>query len=132
MKMVFFLYENDLWEITLRELLPSKIELGKFVFKWNNHEHHMFMKKNKLVHKTIFLNVVKFFSHLQHMQKLKKKFGTTYVQLLKNMLNDKLQFHQKFSTILRWKKALWCKLTLANIDHPIFYEDSTFTLLRNL
>jgi hypothetical protein len=48
--------------------LPSKIELGKFVLKWNGHEHHMFMKKDKLVHKTIFLNVVIFFLHLQHMQ----------------------------------------------------------------
>jgi hypothetical protein len=71
-----------LWEITSRELLPSKIELGKFVIKWNNHEHHMFMKKDKLAHKTIFLNVVNFFLHLQYMQKLRKKFERTYVQLL--------------------------------------------------
>jgi hypothetical protein len=33
MKIKFFLHENDLWEITSRELLPSKIELGKFVIK---------------------------------------------------------------------------------------------------
>ncbi len=82
MKIKFFLHENDLWEITSRELLPSKIELGKFVIKWNNHEHHMFMKKDKLAHKTIFLNVVNFFLHLQYMQKLRKKFERTYVQLL--------------------------------------------------
>jgi hypothetical protein len=33
MRMKFFLHENDLWEITSRELLPSKIELGKIVLK---------------------------------------------------------------------------------------------------
>ncbi len=69
MKMIFFLDENDLWEISSRELLPSKIELGKIVFKWNSHEHVMFMKKDKLAHKTIFLNIVNFFLDLQHMQK---------------------------------------------------------------
>jgi hypothetical protein len=31
--MKIFLHENDLWEITSRELLPSKIELGKIVLK---------------------------------------------------------------------------------------------------
>jgi hypothetical protein len=33
MKMIFTLDENDLWEIISKELLPSKIELGKIVFK---------------------------------------------------------------------------------------------------
>jgi hypothetical protein len=42
----------------LGEVLPLDIEFGKFVLKGSTHKHHIFMKKYKLVHEIIFLNIV--------------------------------------------------------------------------
>lgn len=58
MKMEIFVSGNNLWEITLRKLLPPKIKSQKIDPKGNLHEPCMFMKKDKLAHETIFLNVV--------------------------------------------------------------------------
>ncbi len=56
--MEFLLHEKDLWEIISRMLLSSKIEFEKIILEGGVHKHHMFMQKNKLVHGTMFLNVV--------------------------------------------------------------------------
>jgi hypothetical protein len=47
----------------LKELLLLKIEIGKIVLKKNTLEHHWFMKKDKLAHETILLDVVNFMLH---------------------------------------------------------------------
>jgi hypothetical protein len=53
MKMEFCLHEKDLWEITLANLLPPKVEFGKIVLDGNILEHHLFTKKDKLIRETI-------------------------------------------------------------------------------
>ncbi len=61
MKMEFLLHEKDLWDITLRELLPPKVEFGEIIAIGNIFERHLFLKKDKLAHGTILLNVVELF-----------------------------------------------------------------------
>lgn len=63
MKMEFFMHEKNLWKIILRKLLPPEIKSRKFDPKGNLHEPCMFMKKDKLAHEAIFLNVVDFKLH---------------------------------------------------------------------
>ncbi len=55
--MEFLLHGKDLWEIALGKLLHPKVEFGEIVPKGGALEHHSFMKKDKLVNGTIFLNV---------------------------------------------------------------------------
>jgi hypothetical protein len=55
--MDFSLHEKDLWVTTLGELLPPEVEFRNIVPKRGIIEHHLFMKKDKLVHGTISLNV---------------------------------------------------------------------------
>jgi hypothetical protein len=47
----------------LREVLPLDIEFGKKIPKGSTHKHHIFMKKYKLVHAIIFLNIVLLLLH---------------------------------------------------------------------
>ncbi len=58
MKMEFLLHEKDLWEIISRKLLPSKIEFEKITLKEVFINIACSCKKNKLVHGTMFSNVV--------------------------------------------------------------------------
>ncbi len=44
-------------------LLPSKIEFEKIILEGGVHKRCMFMQKNKLVHGTMFLNVIDFLLH---------------------------------------------------------------------
>ncbi len=56
------------FEIVLGKLLSLDIKFQGIVLEVNSYEHCMFMKKNKLVHETIFLNVVDFMlHHVTHM-----------------------------------------------------------------
>jgi hypothetical protein len=43
--MKFLLYEKDLWEITLGELLPLKVEFGEIVFEGSTLEHRLFTRR---------------------------------------------------------------------------------------
>jgi hypothetical protein len=56
--MEFFLHEKDLWDITSRKLLPLEVEFRDIFFEGNILKHCLFMKKNKLAHGTILLNVI--------------------------------------------------------------------------
>ncbi len=70
--MEFLLHEKDLWEITLRDLLHPKVEFGKIVPKGGTFEHRLFMKKDKLVHGIVFLNVVDSLLHYVACTKIAK------------------------------------------------------------
>jgi hypothetical protein len=53
--MEFPLHEKkNLWEIILAKLLSPKVEFGKIFFQGNTLEHHLFTKKDKLIHETFF------------------------------------------------------------------------------
>ncbi len=54
----------EIYAIISRKLLPLEIEFEKNVLEGSTHEHDTFMKKDKLVFGSIFLNVVD--SLLQH------------------------------------------------------------------
>jgi hypothetical protein len=76
MKMKFLLCEKYLWEITLGELLPLEVEFGKIIFEGSNFEYCLIIKKDKLVHQTILLNVVGFLlHHVAHAKTIKKCMG---------------------------------------------------------
>jgi hypothetical protein len=63
MKMEFLSHEKDLWEITSRKLLPLEVEFGDIVLEGGTFKHHLFMKKDKLAHGRILLNVIDFLLH---------------------------------------------------------------------
>ncbi len=42
----------------LKKILPLEVEFGDIVFEGGTFEHCLFMKKNKLAHRTILLNVI--------------------------------------------------------------------------
>jgi hypothetical protein len=89
--MEFLFHEKYLWKIISRKLSPLKIEFEEIFLKGGIHEHHMFMKKNKLACGTI-LNVI---DHL-----LQKKLRTTFVQHLKDdMLAIDCNFNKSFIII---------------------------------
>jgi hypothetical protein len=50
-------------KMILGEILPLDIESGKFVLEGSIHKYHIFMTKYKLVHETIFLNIVLLLLH---------------------------------------------------------------------
>ncbi len=70
--MEFLLHKKDLWEITLGKLLHPKVEFGEIIPKGGILEHCLFMKKDKLVHGTIFLNVVDSLLHYVTCTKIAK------------------------------------------------------------
>jgi hypothetical protein len=47
----------------LIKLLPPKVEFGEIIFKGSTFEHYLFMKKDKLAHGIILLNVIDFLLH---------------------------------------------------------------------
>jgi hypothetical protein len=47
--------------------LPSKVKFGEIILEGSIFEHHLFMKKDKLVQGTILLNVIdSLFHHVAH------------------------------------------------------------------
>jgi hypothetical protein len=102
-------------------------------------EHCVFMKKDKLAHGTIILNI--FYSLLHHVAHV-NKLRTTFVQHLKeNMLTTNCNYIKSF-TNLKMEEGISvqahiskvCTIVdqLANIDHPISIEGFAFTFLGNL
>ncbi len=73
--------------------MPLYVEFG--VPKGSIHELHMFMKKYKLVHRTIFLNIVDFLlHHPTHAKSAKNIWDNLYATFEKHVGN-RLQVHQK-------------------------------------
>ncbi len=82
-----------------------KIEFGKIVLKKGALEHHLFMKKDKLAHETILLDVVNFMlHHLAHAKFVKNSWDNLCATFDKNYVGNKLNYVKSF-TILKWKKA---------------------------
>jgi hypothetical protein len=71
MKMESLLHEKDLWEITLGNYYTPKLNLERLFLK-EVLEHCLFMKKEKLVHGTVFLNVINFLLHYVACTKIAK------------------------------------------------------------
>ncbi len=60
--------------------MPPKVEFGKIIFEGGNFEYRLFIKKDKLVHQTIFLNVVDFLLyHVAHAETIKNAWDNLYV-----------------------------------------------------
>jgi len=71
--------------------LPSKVEFGKIIFEGGNFEYRLFIKKDKLVHQTIFLNVVDLFlHHVAHAETIKNARDILYVTFERRHVNNKL------------------------------------------
>jgi hypothetical protein len=102
--MEFLLHEKDLWDITPRKLLPLEVEFRDIVLEGSILKHCLFMKKNKLAHGTILLNVID--SLLHHVTSVKiTKDALEFVQHLKeNMLATNCNDIKSF-IILKLKKA---------------------------
>ncbi len=64
----------EIYAIISRKLLPLEIEFEKNVLEGSTHEHDTFMKKDKLVFGSIFLNVVD--SLLHHATYLRNAYET--------------------------------------------------------
>jgi hypothetical protein len=102
-------------------------------------EHCMFMKKDKLAHGIVILNILDFLlHHVAHVKKLR----TTFVQhLKKNMMTIDCNYIKSFTNFKMEEGILVqahiskvCMIVdqLANIDHPISIEDFAFTFLGSL
>jgi hypothetical protein len=97
------------------------------------------MKKHKLVHGTIILNILDYLlHHVAHVKKLR----TTFVQHLKeNMLTIDCNYIKSF-TNLKMEEGILMQAhiskvrtivdQLVNIDHPISIEGFAFTFLGSL
>ncbi len=100
MRMELFLHEKDLWKITLKELLLLKIEFWKIVLKKGIFEHCLFMKKDKLAHETIFLNVNFMLHHLAHAKFAKDSWNNLCATFEKKNVDNKLQLCQKLYNLM--------------------------------
>jgi hypothetical protein len=94
------LHETDLWEIILGELLLLKVEFGKIVPRGGTLEHCLFIKKDKissnliilkLVHGTIFLNVVdSLLHHVTCAKTTKNAWDNFYATIERRHVGNKL------------------------------------------
>jgi hypothetical protein len=80
--------------------LLFKIEFGKIVLNKIILEHRLFIKKDKLAHGTILLNVVDFMLHHLAHAKIAKIHGINFVQHLKKYMLVTNCNYVKSSTIL--------------------------------
>ncbi len=137
--MEFFLHEKDLWDITLGELLPPKVEIGEIFLEGNIFEHHLFFKKDKLAHGTILLNVVdSLLHHVTCVEITKDAWDNLCWTFERRHVGNILQLCQKFYNLKMEEHTLvqahidklqMIANQLTNIDHQVFNEDLTFTLL---
>jgi hypothetical protein len=92
--------------IISKELLSIEIEFGKLVSKGSIHEHQFFIKRKILFMKQYSQMLLIFSCIIQHMQRMQKKLGTTFMQHLKNdMLVINCNYINSFA-ILKWRKTL--------------------------
>ncbi len=121
-----FLAWKRLVGIISKDLLSLETEFGKLVPKGSIHEHQFFIKRKKLFMKQYSRMLLIFSCIIQHMQRMQKKLGTTFMQHLKNdMLVIDCNYINSFP-ILRWRKTLWCKLTLMSFAQLINIFSSNF------
>jgi hypothetical protein len=81
----------------LIKLLPPKVEFGDIILKGSNFEHYLFMKKDKLAHGTIFLNLIDFLlHHVAHVGTIKDAWDNLYTTFERRHVGNKLPLHQEF------------------------------------
>ncbi len=139
-------YEDEIsftWKgFVKKELLPPKFEFWEIVPKGSNFEHHFFMKKGKLAHGTILLNVVDFlFHHVACAKTTKDTWDNLCATFERKHVGNILQLCQDLYN-LKMEECTWVQVhidkllmianRLTNIDHQVSNEDLTFTLLRSL
>ncbi len=116
-----------MWEITLGELLPLKVEFGKIVFEGSIIEHRLFMKKDKLVCGAILQNVVEFLlHHVARVEIAKDAWDNFYATFEKKHIGNRLQLHRQFYNLnMEERTSLQAHIDkfwmianqLTNIDH---------------
>jgi hypothetical protein len=92
--------------------LPLEIEFEKNVLEGSTHEHHTFMKKDKLIFRTIFLNVVNFLlCHVAHLRNAKEVWNNLFTTFEKQHVGNCYNY---VYTIFKWRKTLQFKMALTN------------------
>jgi hypothetical protein len=67
------------------------LEFGKNIFEGGNFEYCLFIKKDKLVHQTIFLNVGDLLlHHVAHAETIKNAWDNLYVTFERRHVDNKL------------------------------------------
>lgn len=102
----------EIYAIISKKLLLLEIEFENFVLKGSTHEHHIFMKKDKLIFGTIFLNVVNsLLRHVAHLRNAKEVWNNLFTTFEKQHVGNCYNY---VYTIFKWKKTLQCKMALTN------------------
>jgi hypothetical protein len=85
----------------LIKLLPPKVEFGKIILKRSTLEHYLFMKKDKVVHGTILLNVIDFMlHHVARVGTIKDAWDNLCATFERRHVSNKLQLHQELYNLM--------------------------------
>jgi len=83
------------------KLLPPKVEFGEIILKGSTFEHYLFMKKDKLAHGTILLNVIDFMlHHVACVKTIKDAWDNLCAIIERRHVSNKLQPHQELYNLM--------------------------------